>query len=98
MESQFTQGEEPAELALFTVNEQCSRPVTVELLVEGKPLSMEVDTGAAVSLMSEYIWRELFPRVKLQPCNEKFTTYTGESMQVLGEFAVNVIYEKQKPA
>ena len=39
----------PSEYALFTVPDQQSKPLQVVINIEGNPLTMEVDTGAAVS-------------------------------------------------
>jgi len=37
-------------------------PITVEMVVNNKPLVMELDTGAAVSVISEQTQRKLFPQ------------------------------------
>ena len=60
----------------------------VQLQINGTPLSMEIDTGAAVSIISEPTQRNLFPIATLQPARIKLRTYTGEPMPVLGEMIV----------
>ena len=57
---------------------------------------MEVDTGAAVSLISEATMKKLLPKVKVQPSNMTLKTYTKEHMKVLGKIEVNVEYGEQK--
>ena len=37
-----------------------TKPFTVEVMLNGKSLSMEVDTGATVSIISDHICRQLF--------------------------------------
>ena len=39
--------------------------VYVKMLISGKKLSMELDTGAEVSSISEEIWKEKFPEEEL---------------------------------
>ena len=50
---------------------------------------MEVDTGAAVSIISNSSCNELLPRLKLhvhvQPCKLILKTYTNEQMQIVGQ-------------
>ena len=53
---------------------------------------MEVDTGAAVSLMSEQTQKHLFPNVKLQSSKVRLLTYTAEPLPVLGVLTVQVTY------
>ena len=46
--------EDPDEnLGVYVVEKSANRPIQVELQLDGKPVTMEVDTGAAVSLISE---------------------------------------------
>lgn len=43
------------------------KALEVDLALENKPLRLEVDTGSAVSLVSEQTYKRLFPNTKLQP-------------------------------
>jgi len=70
-------------------------PITVEMVVNNKPLVMELDTGAAVSVISEQTQRRLFPQTTLKPTSVLLRTYTGEPMTVAGEMTVNVQYRAQ---
>ena len=45
-----------------------SKPIKVEVVVDGNPLIMELDTGAAVSLVSESTYQEYWPDRQLQEC------------------------------
>ena len=57
---------------------------------------MEVDTGAALSVISEQTYRELWPNPELAPTLKpnkvKLKTYTGESIAVKGTIDVHVTY------
>jgi len=63
---------------------------TVQLEVQGKPLVMEVDTGAAISIISEETYDTLFSQVLLNQTTVSLHTYTGESISIHGELLVDV--------
>ena len=65
------------------------------MLIKGKRLSMELDTGAEVSIISEKTREEIFPGKKLRPSDLKLKTYTNEPMKVTGTMNVKVHYEDQ---
>ena len=81
---------------LFNVNGKSANPITVALDVNSKKLSMEVDTGAAVSVISEETRAHLFPSMKVKDTSVILTTYTGEQMAVAGEVTVTVIYRQKQ--
>ena len=57
---------------------------------------MEVDTGAAVTLISQSKLRALFPDLPITKSKVVLTTYTGEHMDVCGEIEMDVQYGEQK--
>ena len=57
---------------------------------------MEVDTGAAVSVMSQQQQRKLFPQAWLHPSQVVLRTYTTEKAAVVGVLPVHVVYEGQE--
>lgn len=59
-------------------------PYKVEVDVGGKSLTMEVDTGASLSLVSESTFKKQWPKEKLSPSKAKLCSYSGESIPVLG--------------
>ena len=63
--------------------------------MNGKPISMEVDTGAALSLISQEVKQRTFPDVPLLKSQILLWTYTGERLEVLGEMSSQVKYGKQ---
>ena len=57
---------------------------------------MELDTGAAGSLVSEYTYRHLCPNKPLQETSSHLCKYSGEQLTVLGQLDVEVQYRTQQ--
>ena len=57
----------------------------VELTVNNKHVIMEVDTGAAVSLISHKTYQKFFASVPLQKSTIKLSTFNVESIPVVGQ-------------
>ena len=76
------------------------RPFTdalkVNVMINGVSVSMEVDTGAAVSIISQAQQRTLLPDVTLHASPVHLKTYTGERMNVVGETMVSVSHNHQQ--
>ena len=83
------------EESLFVVQNKSSPPYKAELQVNGEPLTMEVDTGAAVSLAPESAVASLLSSTTLQPTSIILKTYTGEQIPVKGTLPVEVRYGQQ---
>ncbi len=81
---------------VYRVGKSSTRPIWVELEVEGQPLTMEVDTGAAVSLISECQLQQVLPGAKPKRTNIVLRTYTSEPIPVVGELRVTVQYGTQR--
>ena len=85
-------------LPLLHLGVRNSNPITVDVTVPGKTIEMEVDTGAAVSFVTEQQQQELFPTEVL--CHSNVTcvtlrTYTVDWLPVVGEIHVHVQYSDQ---
>ena len=79
---------------VYKIKDSEARPITVHLHINGIHLKMEVDTGAAVSIISEQTQKNAL----LQRTSIKLRTYTDEALPVLGEMAVEVTYlENTRP-
>ena len=87
--------EEEATFALFRLEGKTHHPIVVTLEVNGVQLPMEVDTGAAVSVISSTTRDKFFPKCSLRSTTTVLTTYTGEQMQLAGEMTVEVSYGDQ---
>ena len=71
-------------------------PIIVQIQMNGKMLDMEVDTGAALSVISETTRRRVFPNETLHPSELILKTYTDEHMEVTGTLNMRVQYRNQK--
>ena len=80
---------------IFTVGKTSASPIVVELYVNEKPLTMEVDTGAAVTIVSEQQFRRLLPQGQVSKSTVVLRTYTSEVIPMLGEVQLNVQYKGQ---
>ena len=81
---------------IFHVHGTPSRPFTVDLCVEGKMLTFEVDTGAAVTIISESTYQRCLATKPLRESSVQLKTYTAERVLVLGEVPVHVSYGTQQ--
>ena len=72
-------------------------PYVVHLLLNQTPLEMEVDTGAAMSLISQETYWQLWEvPPALKPSTIRLHTYSGQQLVVLGTLKVKVKYEAQQ--
>ena len=69
------------EFRLFKLQEPTSHPISIQVRINNEELLMEVDTGAAVSIISDSTRRKLFPLLKLHKSQLILKTYTNEQMQ-----------------
>ena len=76
---------------VFQLAGSSNEPLWVVVNVNGADLSMEVDTGAAVSLISRRTYHSVWPahhRPQLQPSSAQLRTYSGQLIKVLGAITV----------
>ncbi|XP_077564534.1 uncharacterized protein LOC144179996 [Haemaphysalis longicornis] len=52
------------------------------VVVEGRSLQMQTDTGAAVTIFPESVYKAIFPRVRCTASQVSLRTYTGEQLQL----------------
>jgi hypothetical protein len=67
-------------------------PLTVDLTVEGKPITMEVDSGASYSLVGYQIYKNLFTQSPIYNANICLAVYSNDELPVLGFIMVDVKY------
>ena len=94
-DSQDSKDGSDQDLPLYQVSNKSLHPITVDLEINKKKLTMEIDTGAAVSIISEKTRKKIFPNAVLSKSSVLLKTYTGEPMPVLGEMNVEVKYGSQ---
>lgn len=85
------------ELHLFTLCMTSSKviPIRCEVLINKKPITMEVDTGAEDSLISDHTRKLHFPNAKLNKANVVLKMYTQETLPTVGELEAHVQYGTQ---
>ena len=83
-------------LALFHLDRPVTQPITVDVCIDGVSVNMEVDTGAAMSVMTHSQKQKLFPTAVLEHSSIVLRTYTTEKLQIMGEMTVCVEYGDQK--
>ena len=77
---------------MYQVSGRAPFPYKVVLQIEGRPVEMEVDTGASVSTMSKESCLALFPKVPLAKASVSPCTYTAQPILVEGQADVAVRY------
>ena len=55
-----------------------THPITVDIEINGQVFNMEIDTGAAVSIISKATYQKLFSEVPIKSASLCLRTYTGE--------------------
>lgn len=71
-----------------------NKPLEVQL--DGKLFTMELNMGAAMLLVSEATYRSLFGEKASQQSKVKLRTYSGEPLKVAGQKKVLVSYGDQQ--
>ena len=91
-----TPNDQDDEFKLFQISQEEPEPsIMIPVKVNGEDCSMELDTGASVSIMSEEAWKKRFPRAPLEKSAIKLHTYTGEALDIIGQAHVQVAYQDQ---
>ncbi|XP_058836807.1 uncharacterized protein K02A2.6-like [Topomyia yanbarensis] len=62
----------------------------IDVKIDGRPLQMELDTGAPCGIIAESRLRAIKPKLSLQKTDRQFSSYTGHRIDCLGRIAVNV--------
>ena len=91
------ESETPDEYSMYNVRSGHT-PIMVKLKLNGAPISMELDTGAGISIMSKSTYNQLWSESKrppLQTSTVHLKTYTGEKLPVLGVTDVVAEYQQQ---
>ena len=92
VESDNEQSDLKAENAIHCVTQTINKPLIVQLEINGKQSPFEVDTGAAVSLISLETKQKFLKDVQIQETTVSLHTYTSQSIQVVGTMQVQVRY------
>ena len=71
-------------LPLFTVGGGTTPPIKVPLIINDASITMELDTGAAITIISEKYFKEFFENTPLSRSELLLKTYSGDRLTVLG--------------
>ena len=83
-------------MRVHAVSPSAPRSYKVSLEINKIPITMELDTGASVSLVSEATWADKLNKPQLQPCTLSLQSYPNRSLKVLGQCQVVVnVYGKE---
>ena len=91
--SQWESKSAETEYTLFSMpssNRNGCEPFEVSVQMDGQLVCMELDTRAALMLMSEASFRSKWPNKPLQQSNITVRTYTGVQLKALGSTIVQV--------
>ena len=72
-----------------------NEPIQLQVSIDGVLVTMELDTGAAVSIVSESTFRRLWSGKVLERSGIRLCTYSGESLKVIGKWEADVKYNNQ---
>ena len=93
--------EDSEEYIMFNLTAQDKEPYRVEINLNGVQTRMEIDTGAAVMIISEETFKNIYQgrlaekQLEIKPAKVKLRTYTGGLGKVLGTVNIAVEYEGQ---
>jgi len=78
--------------SLHQVASHSSKPLKIQVEINNKFVTMELNTGAAVTIMSEKSYQSLFPGLQLDNLSVKLKSYSGQTIPVVGQVDVAVKY------
>ena len=78
---------------VFQANSTRVPPILVDLTIDGHNISIEIDTGASPSLMSENLFKRLWTGSSLQATEVRLCSYSKQKIPVVGCCYVNVVYK-----
>ena len=79
---------------IFSVVSRATPFYQVVIEVNGQPITMEIDAGAAVPIISKETLEKRLSEVPLSKATLPLCTYIAEKLTVLGELTVSVSYGK----
>ncbi|KAK0145350.1 hypothetical protein N1851_015749 [Merluccius polli] len=69
--------------------------ITVNVQLEGTPLEMQLDTGAAVTLVSEVVFKKHLSHLPVKESKVQLSTFSGEKIPLMGQVTVSAKYGNQ---
>ncbi len=87
--------DEPLGMYTNSLGQEANPPIIVSMCVANRLLDMELDTGAACSVISEELYNRKFHDVPLQT-GPRLHTYGGREIPTIGQLEVPVTYKSQE--
>ena len=87
--------EEDASLYRTSTTTGRANALMVEPKINGKAIRMELDTGSALSIVPECLYRQHLATTPLSPTSVVLKTYSGQRITPLGAITVHVDYNGQ---
>ena len=78
---------------LFTLKKHHTERITIEIMMDGKSIIMEVDTGAAVTIIGRKTFKQHYKaqqEPELRKTSDVLRTYTGQQIHVEGVADVSI--------
>lgn len=72
---------------MFTIRDVANQPLLESVTVNGVPVVMEMDTGAAFSVITQTTYQKIAQQNEIKDLEHsdlKLRSYTGETIQVFG--------------
>ena len=78
---------------MFTLSSDGTSPFRVDVLLNGVPVQMELDTSASLTIINETTYNQVQQQSsvpQLQPTHHVLKSYSGHSIQLLGHLDITV--------
>ena len=85
---------------MYSLTNEKYDPIYANVLMNGVPVTMDVDTGASATFISKATYLHLKEESMTEDIERselRLKTYTGEHIQVLGKVKVHVCYNNCNP-
>ncbi len=73
-----------------------NKPIKITMRIEEKDKVMELDTGGAVSAVSEELLHKELPGMQIKGTKTRLKPYVGNIVEPLGKVKVDIEYEGQR--
>ena len=88
-----TRSDEEDTHRILRLTDSRAKPIQITVRVNKKLITMELDTGASSSMISQQTFAQIGHIRELKPSTVRLTSYSGHEIKVLGTVDVEVSYE-----
>lgn len=85
--------EDDGKRLIANIRTYCGEPMTESVVVNKNKLNFEIDTGSAVTVISERTYGDYFSSLKLQPSKILLQSYNGGRIDTLGTLSLPFVYK-----